>query len=198
MPGARELVTNLKDEPLPPNGQWQGGWPQTREGFECLVEVFKNRLVRYVFRRFGNLKDAEDVAQEVFVRAFADRDRHQSVANVSAYLYRMAANLCTDRLRRSKQANISLDNAEAVIILCPQPNGFQAAAAAEEIARIEALLRRVTPEQAEVIRLRIIDDLGPREIAKMLGWRESTVKSRLRHGLEKIREIIMREWEKSP
>jgi RNA polymerase sigma-70 factor, ECF subfamily len=198
MSGVRELITNLKDESVSRNGPWQGDWPQTREEFERLVEAFKNRLVRYGFRRFGNLKDAEDMAQEVFVRAYADRERHSTVANVSAYLYRMAANLCTDRLRRNKRADIPLDQAEAMIIPCTESNGFQAAAAAEEIARIEALLRRIAPEQAEVIRLRIFDDLGPREIAKILGWRESTVKSRLRHGLEKIREIIIREWEKSP
>jgi RNA polymerase sigma-70 factor (ECF subfamily) len=198
MSGVRELITNLKEEPLSRDGQWQGGWPQTQEGFERLVEVFKNRLVRYVFRRFGNLKDAEDVAQEVFVRAYADRVRRQTVASVSAYLYRMAANLCTDQLRRSKLAGLPLDKAQAANISCPNPDGFQAAAAAEEITRIEALLDRVTPQQAEVIRLRILDDLGPREIAKMLGWRESTVKSRLRHGLEKLRAIVMQEWEKKP
>ncbi|HEY4760552.1 MAG TPA: RNA polymerase sigma factor [Thermoguttaceae bacterium] len=191
-------MTNLTEKPLSCNGQWQGGWPQSQEEFECLVETFKNRLVRYVFHRLGNLKDAEEVAQEVFLRAFSERDRHRTVANVSAYLYQMASNLCTDELRRSKQVNVPLDKAEAVSIPSSHPNGFQAAAAAEEIARIEALLRRVTEEQAEVIRLRILDDLGPREIAKILGWRESTVKSRLRHGLEKLREIILREWEESP
>lgn len=64
-------------ETLPESGgrpaatDWHGGWPQDAAGFEPLVGCFQDRLVGYAFRRLGNLADAEDVVQDVFVRAFA-------------------------------------------------------------------------------------------------------------------------------
>ena len=190
MSSTSEAMVSLDGE-LPSRVEaWEGGWPQGLQGFERLVEEFQRRLVRYAFRRLGNLNDAEDVAQEVFVRAYADRGRRRTVANVSAYLYRMAANLCTDQLRRRKHQNLSLDEVGVMEIPTSHPDGRENAAAAQAIERVEALLRRLRPDEAEVIRLRVLDELGPREIAEVLGLRESTVKARLRHGLEKLRVIL--------
>lgn len=174
---------------------WEGGWPQTTEGFELLVEAFQDRLVRYAYRRLGNINDAEDISQEVFLRAYADKDQRKAVANVSAYLYRMTGNLATDLIRRRKGETVSVEEVSTVFEIPSQhPSALKIAAGAEEIMRIEALLSHVNPEQAQALRLRWLDELPPRVIADVLGCRPATVKSRLRYGIEKLRELVTRDW----
>lgn len=176
--------------------EWEGSWPETLPDYERLVEAFQDRLVRYAFRRLGNLHDAEDVAQEVLVRAYDSRAERRQVVCVSAYLYRMASNCCTDHLRMRRRS-ISTKEMEAMQLPSHQPDGLQEAVAAEELRRIEALLRRVPARQAEVVRLRVLDELHLNEIAEVIGCPLPTVKSRLRYGLEKLREIVLRGKEAS-
>ena len=176
-------------------GEWEGGWPETLHDYERLVEAFQDRLVRYAFRRLGNLHDAEDVAQEVLVRACDSRGERRQVLCVSAYLYRMASNCCTDHLRMRSRRRISPKEMEVMQLPSRQPDGLQEAAAAEELRRIEALLRRIPARHAEVVRLRVLDELHLNEIAEVIGCPLPTVKSRLRYGLEKLRKIVVREKE---
>jgi RNA polymerase sigma-70 factor (ECF subfamily) len=161
------------------------------------VEAFQDRLVRYAFRRLGNLHDAEDVAQEVLVRAYGSREERSQVQCVSAYLYRMASNRCTDHLRVRGRRNASNEELEVMQLPSRQPTGLDEAADAEELQRIEGLLRNISPSQAEVVRLRVLDELHLNEIAEVVGCPLATVKSRLRYGLEKLREIVVREKEAS-
>ena len=175
---------------------WDGGWPQDAEAFERLVETFQDRLVRYAFYRLGSLVDAEDVAQEVFVRAYADRKKRLLVMNVGAYLYRMAGNLCIDhQRRRDKKEALPLDVARIVEIPSREPDGAAVASAAEELERLEGLLGRIPEAQAEAVRLCVFDELPPRQAAQVMNCPERTIRSRLRYGLEKLREIVTKEWE---
>jgi RNA polymerase sigma-70 factor, ECF subfamily len=185
-------MTQCEDLPrLRAPAVWDAGWPQTLDGFEHLVDTFKDRLVRHAYRLVGNIADAEDVAQEVFVRSYADREGRAAVANVSAYLYRMTSNLAMDILRRQRGRTVSLDDAPAILAIPSQrPDAMSIAAAAEGIQRAEQLLACVSPEQAEVIRLRVLDELPPREIAAFLGCTPAAVKSRLRRGMETLRETV--------
>lgn len=184
------------DEASEPDAKtWEGGWPQTLDDFERLVETSQDRLVRYAFRRLGNVPDAEDVTQDVFVRAYVDRRRHQGVANVNAYLFRMASNLCTDFQRRHKRMSALLKDTESQRAPSDAADVSEAAAAMVELQRTEALLRRLPSRQAEIIRLRVFDGLRFGEIAEVLGRPVGTVKSRLRYGLEKLRQIVLKEPE---
>jgi len=178
-----------------PAQTWQGGWPDTLEQFEHLVEMFQDRMVRYAFRRLGNLHEAEEAAQEVFVRAYFDQANRRTTTYVSAYLYRVAANLCTDLLRKRRRPTVALEHVDAAAMTANSPTGPQALAGVEEQARIEQLLARLPRRQAEVIRLRIFGELRMAEIAEVVGCPVATVKSRLRYGLTKLRKILPPQWE---
>lgn len=189
-------MIDFEPAPAAPPAAWGGPWPQSPAEFERLVEAFQDRLVRFAFRRLGHLGDAEDVAQEVFARAYADRGKRRNVASVGAYLYRMAGNLCIDQVRR-RQTRRTVPLEETLIGELPSagPDAARQAAAAEEAQRIQRLLGRIPERQAEVVRLCVLDELAPRQIAEIIGRPEATVKSRLRYGLEKLREIIIQERE---
>ena len=196
--GLEVVMETDQSPPVRAEKTWEGGWPQTRKEFERLVVAFQDRLVRYVSHRLGSLQDAEDVAQEVFVRAYAGRMRYKKVRHVSAYLYSMASHLCTDTLRKRKRRKVSLDEPAVQDILSIQPTASEAASAAEDLYRIEALLRQIPRRQAEVVRLRVLDELSMNEISKITGCSRSTAKSRLRYGLEKLRKIVLQGKGESP
>ena len=94
-----ETTPGLRGLPLPDSSP-QLPWPQSRAEFATFVETYAQRLARYAFRLLGNRQDAEDVVQEVFVRAFSDRSKRTEITAVGPYLYRAVANACTDVLRK--------------------------------------------------------------------------------------------------
>ena len=172
---------------------WDRGWPQSSAEFEMLVEVYLDRLVLSAFRRLGNLHDAEDVVQEVFVRAFAERPKRKNISCVGPYLYRMVINACTDMLRKRKRSEKSLESFHVNKISGKQNNPAEMVAAKDELYRVKELLRRLPGNQAEVIRLRVFDELRLSEIADVVGCSLNTVSSRLRYGFKKLRKIVTRE-----
>lgn len=164
--------------------------PISLDDFSRLVESYQSRLIRYAYRRLGNMHEAEDAAQEVFVRAYASGLHGREVTHLSAYLYRIASNICTDLLRRRRRRNAWLTQAEPAPTAVDHADSSRSVMAAEELRRIEALLNRIPRRQAEVIRLRVFDELRLRDIAEVLDCPLATVKSRLRHGLETLRKLL--------
>ncbi len=176
-----------------PAKQWNEGWPQTPQEFEMLIDVFQDRLVRYAFRRLGNLQDAEDAIQKVFVRAYDGRAKKKRVSNVGTYLYKMAANACIDVLRqRKRRQETQLDDFVSNTTPAIEDNAGDNIAAQEERQRIESLLCHIPNRQAEILRFRVFDELRFAEIAEIIGCSEATVKSRFRYGIDKIRQKILR------
>jgi RNA polymerase sigma-70 factor, ECF subfamily len=169
---------------------WNGSWPQSPRELEALVDAYLDRLVRYAARRLGNVHDAEDVVQEVFVRAYTERIKYRAVAQTGPYLYRMVANACTDSIRKRRACMASLEDIEAEEPCSKEKIPSEAAAVNEEMRRAEELLRLLPEDQAEAIRLRVFGELSLREIAETVGCPVDTVSSRLRYGFKKLRQIV--------
>jgi RNA polymerase sigma-70 factor (ECF subfamily) len=181
---------------LPAGGEWTEGWPRTPEGFGRLVEAFQDPLVRYAFRRLRDRHEAEDAVQDVFLRAYRSRESMGSVRNVRAYLYCMTGNACTDRLRRRKRQRalfVPASDCRIESIADDRTGADDDIAAAEALDRVDRLLAVLPRRQAEVIRLRVLDELSLPDIATALHCRLATVKSRLRYGLQKLRRAARRE-----
>lgn len=180
----------------PPEEDWSSGWPQSAAEFDGLIEAFQDRLVHYAFRRLKDFHEAEDVIQEVFVKAYTCRGEMRHVTRVAPYLYRMAANLCTDRQRRHRPVLIPLDEIDTDSLADSRGNAAQAAEVSESLSRTERLLARLPKTQAEVLRLRVLDDLPLEEIAKVQGCSMEAAKSRLRYAVQKLRRIVSKAKEK--
>ncbi len=190
-----EIAISVNTESRPANAIWVGRWPHTREEFERFIEVFLDRLVWYAFRRLGNLEEAEDVVQDAFVKAFADREKLRRVRQVGPYIYRMVANACAEH--RGRRKTLSLDELGPEDIPGNEGKVSQQIAAADELQRIEQYLRRLPGRQAEVIRLRVLDGLSLSDIAEIVGCSLATAKSRFRYGLQKLRRIVPHAKEES-
>lgn len=153
-------------------------WPQTVAQFEALVEAMQDELVHFAWCRLRNLPDAEDVVQDVLVRAYVDRARHAAVTGVVPYLYRMVANRCTDLLRLRARRGTQIGEPAA-----PERE-------ASRLDEIEILLKRLPRRQAEAVRLRVFAELPFQTIAEAVGVSLPTIKSRFRYGVQRLRRIL--------
>ena len=170
--------------------EWDRGWPQSAEVFKELVDMYLDRLVRFAFRQLGSIQDAEGTVQDVFVRAYANRSKLEGVSAVGAYLFRMVANACTDLLRKRQSIAKVIEELGPKEPACDKNNPAEIAEENEQLRRAEEYLKRLPTAQSEVIRLRVFDELRPKEIAEVIGCSVNTVCSRLRYGFKKLRKII--------
>ncbi|MBO4801151.1 MAG: RNA polymerase sigma factor [Bacteroidaceae bacterium] len=139
-------------------------------------------MLQYACYRLGNLDDAEDAVQDVFVRLHQRLSEGDAeVRNLSAYLYRTLTNLCISRQREvGHMPTVPLESQPGLIE--PEAEDFE-----QEYRRISRLLAEIPDEQAEVIRLRFYGDKSFQEIADILGIPLTTAKSRFTYGMEKIK-----------
>lgn len=158
-------------------------WPQSIAEFEALVDALGNRLVEFAFRRLQNRADAEDVVQDVLVRAYRDREKHRGVDNAVPFLFRMTANRATDVLRRRRKETG----------LPAEPTAAASDADPVLLKQAEGLLGRLPARQAEVIRLRVWGELSFEAVAQAMGCSLPTVKSRFRYGVQKLRKALERQ-----
>ena len=185
-----ETSSDVPTEPLARQPGWEGGWPQTPVEFEVLMDQVLDRLVWYAFRRLRDQGDAEDVVQEVLVRAYADRDKRRNVVRVVPYLYRMVANACAERYRRSGIRPLSIDSVRLEEAPDERNQASERISAVDELQWIEQLLSRLPGRQADVVRLRVLDELPLADVAEIIGCSLPTTKSRLYYGLQKLRRMV--------
>ncbi len=156
-------------------------WPQSMAEFDALIEATQHRLIQFAFCRLHSAADAEDVVQDVFVRAYRHRERYRKVDNAVPFLFRMVANRATDLLRKRRHAAAPLEDLAA-----EQRTGD----GADRQRWIETLLGRLPARQAEAIRLRIYGELSFDAVARSVGCSVPTVKSRFRYGIQKLRKLL--------
>ncbi len=72
------------------------------QAFSALVNMYRERVLRLAFHLVGSYEDAEDVAQETFVRAYFSMNKYDPTRPFAPWIYRIATNLCMDNLRRRK------------------------------------------------------------------------------------------------
>jgi len=157
---------------------------------EKVITEFQNQLFRFAFFRTGCFADSQDIVQDVFIKLYHNNTNIQSVDNIKSYLYRSISNACIDYQRKSNKLKFeSID--KAVIPLNMQENdaSYQLTQI-EEYKRLENLLSELPEEQKETIRMKIFDNLNFVEIAEILELPVTTIKSRFKYGIDKLKARI--------
>jgi RNA polymerase sigma-70 factor (ECF subfamily) len=147
--------------------------------FEALVIVHQHRVFGVALRMLGNRADAEEAAQEVFLRVHRALPGFRGDAKLSTWLYAIAARLCLSRLGEAHRRLVRAD--EAALGRVPDPEADPARHLEED--EREAALRRAITELSDdrrmVVVLRDLEGLPYEEIAEILGLELGTVRSRL-------------------
>jgi RNA polymerase sigma-70 factor (ECF subfamily) len=157
--------------------------------FEQLISVFQDQLFRFAFCRTGSPADAQDIVQDVFVKFFKTQQRSVPVNNIKHYLFKSISNACKDYQSRKKHFFESVDAIDDSKFL-QEKDASANLMMAEEYRRIEKILDHVPEEQAAIIRLRVLDNLSFVDIAALLELPVTTVKSRFKYGIDKLKQFL--------
>ena len=168
-----------------------------QSAFEDVVSYFQDRIYQHCFRMVGNAHEAEDIAQEAFIRAYVNIHSFDNNRKFSTWLYRIATNLSIDRLRKRKpdfylETNIKgtdgLDMHSQLATNRQLPE--------EEVQNLE--LQSYIHQQIvslpkiyrTIIMLRYLDEFSLKEISEILDIPLGTVKTRIHRGREALRKKL--------
>lgn len=161
--------------------------------WETLARQYQEPVFRLAYLLVGDADEAEDVAQEAFIRALQALDRFDASRPLRPWLLRITANLARNRRRSVGRYWAALQR-----LFWAQPN---AAMNVEDksLQRLEAqhlwqAVRRLNPADQQVIYLRYFLSVPEAEMATVLGVAPGTVKSRLHRALNRLRAIVEREF----
>lgn len=151
-----------------------------------LMEAHLGRIHGFAWRMLGDAGDAEDVAQEAFLRLWRQAGRWRAEARVGTWLHRVSHNLCVDRLRKRRG-----DSGEQLPDL-PDPAPDPAAERQRvQVARsVEAALARLPERQRAAIALVHYQELGNIEAADIMGVSVEAMESLLSRGRRALREAL--------
>jgi len=144
----------------------------------CLIARHRNRLVRTASNLLRDRHEAEDVAQEAFLKAFREIAKLRDDRAFSGYLYRICVRLCMDRLRLKRAELVEFDSAQ------PHQGGN-----VENRVVIEKLLAQLPTELRTTLVLREMEQLSYEEVAEMMHVPVGTVRSRLHTARERFRRL---------
>lgn len=142
-----------------------------RASFAELVERYGTRLLRFLRSRTSNLHDAEDLVQDTFVRAYTNIDGYRSTYKFSTWLFTIARNLACSRLRRPALSGRTVLEARTV-----EAGPREQLAQKETRQSLWAAAQTLSPIQYEALWLRYAEDMPIKEIAKVMGKSQVSVK----------------------
>lgn len=166
----------------------------TGDGQACgvLMQRHLGRIVALARRMMGNQADAEEVAQEVFLRVWTHAGKWEpGRAQFGTWLYRVAANLCLDRLRRTRSTVDIDDYLPNLVSGDPRPD--ERLEADELAARVEAALQQLPERQRAAIALSHYQGLSNTETAEILDISVEAVESLLSRGRRQLRTLLATE-----
>jgi RNA polymerase sigma-70 factor, ECF subfamily len=164
--------------------------------FQALVERHRSMVYRVAYQFAGNHHDAEDIAQEVFIKVYRSLDKFRRDAQVSSWMYRIVMNACIDHRRRQAPAGAAAfgEEAEQRLLNTPEENpGPEERAYAGELGQaLESEINRLPNGQRIVFVMRHHQGLKLAEIAEALGLAEGTVKRQLHAAVHRLRLALTR------
>lgn len=148
-----------------------------------VIEENLDYLVRFALFRVGDKEAAEDIVQEGALRLL---EKANSIKPSAArlYLFRIVYNLCQD-YHKAKRENLSLNSIDTA--------DEEALLDEEEAKRINRMLETIPIREQEVIRMNVVDELSFAEISRILEVPVSTIKSRFRAGMSKLKTLYLKQ-----
>lgn len=166
-----------------------------------LMDRYSQRLFHYLLRQLGNPEDADDLAQETFLRVYKHRARFDLSENFSTWLYTIATNLVRDRFRwRTRHPQVSLDNSPEDgrafhdTLADHQPTPEEALHADERSELVRKAVQQLPEELRSPLILAEYEGLAQRDIAAVLNCTPKAVETRLYRARQRLRTQLQKRW----
>lgn len=168
-----------------------------QNAFSEIVEIFKNGVYQICFRLLGNRHEAEDVAQETFIRAYVNIRTYNQNLKFSTWLFRIATNLCIDKIRKKKPdfyLDAELSGTDGLTMYSQIPSDTvlpeKELESLELQEAVQGEILKLPEKYRSVIVLKYIEELSLNEISEILNLPLGTVKTRIHRGREALRQQL--------
>jgi RNA polymerase sigma-70 factor, ECF subfamily len=174
-----------------------------RQAFHRLVDIFQPEIFRMVYYRTRSRMDAEDLTQDIFLKAFKHIGRLESIPLFRSWLYRIAVNRVRDhyRARRIKSlfglVSMESDDFHESEVIAEAPLAPEQLERKDFWARVRTMLDGLSRLEREAFMLRFFDQLSIKEMTAAMGSNESTVKTHLYRALRKVKAAAGDAWEET-
>ncbi len=154
-----------------------------------LLDDYGNSILRMAYSYLHNMDDAEDILQETLLRCIQTNPTFENSVHEKAWLLRIAANLSKDRLRSEKlREHADIDELDETL----------AAEQRNDLAFVWDAVKQLPPRYREAVHLFYCEDCTVAQISKILNRKESSVRSDLHRGREKLKEILKEAYDFEP
>lgn len=157
--------------------------------FEWIVKRYETTVANIIYGIMGNIENADDLGQEVFMRVYRGLFQFRFRASFKTYLTRIAINVCRDAIKRHGPYTESLQSDSGL----NERVGVDLQDERDIRELVHSALFQLEMDHRSVVVLRMLEGYSTRETAKLLKIPEGTVLSRLSRGLERLREILIKE-----
>lgn len=164
-----------------------------KDAYTRLVEVYQTPVYNLAYRMLGNAQEAEDAAQEAFIRAYTRLRTYDPTRKFASWLLSITSHYCIDCLRRRRSNVVSLEELppwQGVVSERPRPE--ERLIENQKRDAVQALLSALPPQYRAPVVLHYWYDFSYQEIAEMMNLTESAVKSRLHRAREKLVQVASR------
>ncbi|HOX32089.1 MAG TPA: sigma-70 family RNA polymerase sigma factor [Spirochaetales bacterium] len=161
-----------------------------REAFGPIVERYGARVLRFCRSRLGSDEEADDAAQEVFLRAYRSLESFRLGESFPAWLFSIAANRVRTRSLRRFADRAKAGKAAAAARAEPEPDPASEAERSLEAAELREAVARLPEEQRAAVELYYFAELSVAQAAGVLGIGEEALKSRLFRARARLRELV--------
>ena len=157
-----------------------------QKAFATFYDIYQKRIYRFIYFKVSNEEKAKDLTNDVFIKIYDYIKQGNIINNFRAFLYRTARNLVIDFYRTKRDA-ISLDKTLEIIDRRDINEQVDNKIAVDNIKKQLSFLK---PEYQEVVRLRLFEGLSFKEIAKITGQKEATLRMQSHRGIKQLKENL--------
>lgn len=184
---AGEKCANMDERELIRRSQEGDG-----EAFGVLIERYKSKVFSLAYGFARDRAAADDLAQEVFIKAYFSLPRFKALSEFGTWLYRIAVNHAKDYLRknRSRLKDVSIDEVGEGRLAAANKSQDDARSEEERRRLVLAALERLPEKYRVILTLRDIEGMSYEEISRILGLSAGTVDSRLHRARQKLRQKL--------
>lgn len=163
--------------------------PDIKGQFLTAHDAYADALFRHCYFRVYDRELAKDLVQETFCRTWTYLSQGKEIENIRAFLYRILHNVIVDEIRRKKSLSLDQLVEEG---FSPKDESVPDLEQRLVVKDIIQKLKLLDESHRDIVQMRFIDELSPKEISAILGVSENVVSVRIHRGVNKLRQLVQK------